>query len=163
MPNFSMEEIKHLFVSAVNQLIEQKDSIIAQFTAVMATALSTSALEVARDELQEEMMVVSDLVQNCINENAHVALDQAEYQKRYDSLTARFDSVKERLEAVMTEISDKHTRQATIVSFLTALQAQKTFVEKFESSLWYGLLDFVTVYAKDDVRFTFKNGTEIRA
>ena len=129
----------------------------------MATALSAAALEATRDELQEEMMIVSDLVQSCINENAHIALDQAEYQKRYDTLTARFDSVKERLEAVLAEISDKQTRQATIESFLTALQAQETLVEKFEPSLWYGLLDFVTVYAKDDVRFTFKNGTEIKA
>lgn len=147
----------------MNQLIEQKDSIIAQFTSVMTTALSTSALEATRDDLQEEMIVVSDLVQSCINENAHVALDQAEYQKRYDSLTARFDSVKKRLEAVLVEISDKQTRQATIVSFLAALQAQETLVAKFESPLWYGLLDFVTVYAKDNVRFTFKNGTEIKA
>ena len=70
----------------MNQMIEQKDIIIAQFTAVMTTAFSTSALETTRDELQEKMMVVSDLVQSCINENAHVALDQAEYQKRYDML-----------------------------------------------------------------------------
>lgn len=30
-------------------------------------------------------------------------------------------------------------------------------------SLWCGLVDFVTVYNKDDVRFSFKNGQEIRA
>ena len=28
--------------------------------------------------------------------------------------------------------------------------------------MWTRLTDFMTVYSKDDVRFTFKDGTEIR-
>lgn len=31
------------------------------------------------------------------------------------------------------------------------------------ATAWSERLDFVTVYSKDDVRFTFKNGTEIQA
>jgi hypothetical protein len=30
---------------------------------------------------------------------------------------------------------------------------------EFDKRLWCSLLDFATVYAADDVRFTFKNGT----
>lgn len=41
-------------------------------------------------------------------------------------------------------------------------KAQEALVDKFEPELWRGLLDFVTVYARDDVRFTFKDGTEIK-
>ena len=33
----------------------------------------------------------------------------------------------------------------------------------FLDGLWCGLADYMTVYAKDDVRFTFRNGQEIRA
>lgn len=58
----------------------------------------------------------------CIHENAHVALDQADYQKRYEGLTERFDKVKARLEAVTGEISDKKVRQATIEAFLDELK-----------------------------------------
>lgn len=36
-------------------------------------------------------------------------------------------------------------------------------VSTFDTALWCGLVDFVTVHSKDDVRFTFKNGQEIRA
>lgn len=28
--------------------------------------------------------------------------------------------------------------------------------------LWHGMVEFVTVYGKDDIRFTMKDGTEIR-
>ncbi len=41
--------------------------------------------------------------------------------------------------------------------------SKKALVERFEPSLWCALLDFVTVYSKEDVRFTFNDGTEIRA
>lgn len=51
---------------------------------------------------------------------------------------------------------------AKIEAFLEAL-AKAELMDKFETSLWCGLVDYVTVHSKDDVRFTFKNGQEIRA
>lgn len=162
-PHFCEEEIERLFVAAVNKLISQKDAIIDQFNHALRTAFDTTALEAERDELQNEMLETSELMQNSIYENAHVALDQAEYQKRYDALTVRFDKAKARLEMVEAAIKDKQSRQATIEAYLETLKAQDTLVERFEPSLWCALLDFVTVYSKEDVRFTFKDGTEIRA
>ena len=32
-----------------------------------------------------------------------------------------------------------------------------------DEAAWYAMVDFMTVYGKDDVRFTFKNGMEIKA
>lgn len=107
-------------------------------------------------------MVASDLIQKCICENAHVALNQTEYQKRYDSLTARFDTAKARFEEIENTIADKKSRRAAIEAFLGTL-AKADLMEKFDPALWCGLVDFVTVYDKDDVRFTFKNGQEIKA
>ena len=72
-------------------------------------------------------------------------------------------SVKKYQSKVTSAISDKQVRKATIESFVEALKAQDGLVDKFEVNLWVGLMDFVTVYSKDDVRFTFKNGMEIKA
>lgn len=44
------------------------------------------------------------MVQQSIYKNAHVALNQAEYQKHYDSLTHRFDTAKERSEVAMAQL-----------------------------------------------------------
>ena len=52
--------------------------------------------------------------------------------------------------------------RATIEAFMDTL-AQADLMEKFDPALWCGLVDFVTVYSKDDVRFTFRNGMEIKA
>ena len=156
------DDIKGLFVSAVNQLITQKDAIITALTASLDTAFDLTALKAEQAELESEMTVVSDLIQKCIYENDHVALDQVEYQKRYDGLTERFDTAKARYESLDETIRSKQSRRAKIEAFLEAL-AKAELVDTFDTALWCGLVDFVTVHGKDDVRFTFKNGQEIRA
>ena len=161
-PHLTEDEIKAMFISAANKLIGKKTAIISPLRASLDIAFDTSALEAETEKLQEELMVASDLIQKCIYENAHVALNQREYQKRYDSLTARFDIAKARLEEIETAIADKKSRRAAIESFLDTL-AQADLMGKFDPVLWCGLVDHVTVYARDDVLFTFKNGQEIRA
>ena len=80
-PHLTDYDIKVLFVSAVNQLIGQKDAIITALTASLDAAFDLTALKAERAELETEIAVASDLIEKCIYENAHVALDQEEYQK----------------------------------------------------------------------------------
>ena len=156
-PHLTEENIKMMFVSAVNQLISKKDAIITVLMASLDTAFDLTTLKAEQAELESEMTVLSDLIQKCIYENAHVALDQAEYQKRYDGLTARFDAAKARYESLDETIRSKQSRRTTIETFLETL-AKADLVDKFDTALWCGLVDFVTVHSKDDVRFTFKTG-----
>lgn len=97
------------------------------------------------------------------HENAHVALDQTEYQKRYDGLVHRYDEAKVKLGAITEQIADKKARRGTIEEFLKVLREQDGLVTDFQTNLWCGLVDFMTVYSADDVRITFKNGAEIKA
>ena len=143
-------------------MLDDKDEIIAAFEDAKDLAFDLGDLTAEQDNLQNELLVVSELMHQCINENAHIALDQADYQKRYNGLTERFDKAKTRLEAVTGKIRDKQARQATIEAFLDELK-RLDGVTEFQPSLWYSLADFMTVYSKDDVRVTFKDGTEIKA
>lgn len=161
-PHLTDEEIQDLYISALRKLLADKEEIIAAFEDAKDVVFDLGRLTTEQDNLQNELLVVSELVHQCINENTHIALDQAEYQKRYDGLTERFDKAKARLEAVTSEISGKQARQATIEAFLDELK-RLDGVTEFQSALWYSLSDFMTVYNKDDVRVTFKDGTEIQA
>lgn len=161
-PHLTDEEIQDFYLSALRKLLADKDEIIAAFEIAKDVAFDLVDLTKEQDNLQNELLVVSELMHQCINENAHVALDQAEYQKRYYGLTVRFDRAKARLEVVTGEINDKQARQATIEAFLNDLK-RLDGVTEFQHALWYSLADFMTVYDKDDVRVTFKDGTEIHS
>lgn len=58
-------------------------------------------------------------------------------------------------------INWKQARKAQIELFLAELDKLET-ITKFHKDTWYALLDYVTVYDKEDIRFTFKDGTEIQ-
>ncbi len=107
--------------------------------------------------------MLADAVEKCIYENAHVAQDQSEYQKRYDNLSAKYDEAKAKLDAISQQISDKKARRATIEQFLKTLQKQDSLIDSFQQNLWCGMVDYMVAYSKDDIRVTFKNGMEIRA
>lgn len=160
-PHLTDEEIQDFYLSALCRLLADKDEIIAAFEDAKDLAFDLGDLTAEQSNLQNELLVVSELMHQCINENAHIALDQADYQKRYNGLTDRFDEAKTRLEAVTGEISNKQARQATIESFLDELK-RLDGVTEFQHALWYSLADFMTVYSKDDVWVTFKDGTEIK-
>lgn len=101
------------------------------------------------------------MVQQTIYENAHVALDQTEYQKRFDSLNSRFEAAKEKYETTTRQLSDKQFRKAQMKDFLKLLKAQDGKLTEFSDSLWLGLLDYATIYADGRMTFTFKNGDTI--
>ena len=46
--------------------------------------------------------------------------------------------------------------------FIGGLQKLDGFCGKFDEELWTALLDYATVYARDDIRFTFKAGNEVK-
>ena len=161
-PHLTDEDIHRYFISAVNQLLAQKDAIIASLTGGLALAFDLAPLQTQEAALIEEVQMLADAVEKCIYENAHVALDQTEYQKRYDGLVHRYDEAKAQLDAITEQIADKKARRATIEEFLKVLQEQDGLVTKFQTNLWCGLVDFVTVHSADNVRITFRNGMEIK-
>jgi site-specific DNA recombinase len=162
-PHLDEERIKKLFISAVNKLLSERDEILGNFELIKATVFDTTDLEKEQAELQNELEVVAGMIQQAIGENAHFALDQGEYQERYNGLVDRFDLAKARHTAVTEEITGKQTRLSTINAFLYTLRKQNNLLTEFDEKLWCSLVDYATVYDKDDVRFTFKDGKEIQA
>lgn len=153
--------IKELFVKAANKLLEDKDEIIANFESMKDVLFDTGPLATKQVELQNEMEIVTELIQQCINENANVALDQGEYQRRYNGLVQRFDTTKEDLEKVSGQIKEKVTRRQTMAAFLAELKKQDELLTDFDPLLWHSLVDCVTVLDKENVQITFKNGITI--
>lgn len=46
--------------------------------------------------------------------------------------------------------------------FVGGVQKLSGFCGKFDEDLWMALLDCATVYARDEIRFTFKAGNEVK-
>ena len=162
-PHLDEETIKQLFLKAANAIFEEKDGVREDYDSIKDTLFGTSELEAERLRLQEEMNVVAELIQQCIAENARIAQNQAEYEKRYHALAERFDRAKARLSEVEDGIVAKQAQREMMQNLVDTLERMPDAVDSFDEGAWYALVDHATVYGRDDVRFTFKNGMEIKA
>ena len=97
----------------------------------------------------------------CINENARIVQDQTDYQKRYDELVSRYNAAKVKYDAAEQGIKKRRAKADRLDAFAKAVNAQDTVVTAFDEGLWGTLVDFMTVYSKDDISVTFKDDTEI--
>lgn len=59
-------------------------------------------------------------------------------------------------------ITEKQAKGEQIERFIAELERQDGVATEFDEEQWYSLVDFVTVFNKEDIRFTFKDGTEIK-
>jgi uncharacterized protein YydD (DUF2326 family) len=147
----------------MNKLLTDKDEIIANLTAIINTLFDTSSLESERSMLQSELAVTAELIQKYVDENARNAVDQAEYQEKYNALAERFSTTQTRLDTVSERISGAKARGQSIGVFVAELEKQEGLLAEFDDDLWCSLVDYVSVHNKDDMRFVFKDGTEIQA
>ena len=143
--------------------IGQRAEITAAFEEMKEAVFGTDELDREKKHLQEEMNVVAELIQQCIAENARIAQNQGEYEKRYNALAERFDRAKARLGEVEDGIVAKQAQREMMQNLVDTLERMPDVVDSFDEGAWYALVNHATVYGRDDVRFTFKNGMEIKA
>ena len=161
-PTLTEDEIKGLFLRAANQVIDQKEQFIAIYEQVLSRSLDTTALESELSDLEAEINIAAELIEECIKENAHIALDQDEYQKRYDALVIRFDKAKARHTEVTDLITERMARKHLIETYLKNLRSREPLTE-FRETYWLAMVDYIIFHSKKDIRVTFKDGTEIKA
>ncbi|MCD8299899.1 MAG: recombinase family protein [Clostridiales bacterium] len=161
-PHITEDEAKAVFVRAVNKLLAGKDELISNVRLMIMVLSGNDELEKKRAELQEELEVIVELTNRCVAENARVALDQDEYTKRYNGLVERYETTKAEYDAVEKAIADRAARKKELERFARIIDRQQP-LEEFDENIWASLVDFITVYSADDIRVTFRDGTEIKA
>ena len=138
-PHLDEETIKKMFLTAVNQLLSERDEILANYDVIKETLFDTAKLTAEYAELQNEIAVVSELIQKCVDENARIAIRQEDYQQHYSGLVTRFENAKTRFEKVDGLIQEKKMRRQKVEAFLDTLEKQDELIAEFDDRLWYRL------------------------
>ncbi|MBQ9615440.1 MAG: recombinase family protein [Selenomonadaceae bacterium] len=160
-PHVTEEEIKAAFVTAFNKLATERDEIAANATLVRKTLCDTTELEAEKASLQQELAVLVGMTQNCIAENARIAQDQEEYQKRYNGLVERYEKAKARFDEVTETIAQRSAKSERLEGFIRTLGAQAEPVVEFDERLWGAMVDYVTVGVDGGMTVVFRDGTGI--
>lgn len=162
-PHLTEDEIRDAFIRAVNSLITGRESLLADLREIQETYSGTAGMEEELHNLDERLNHEADAVQELIAQNARVAQNQDEYSVRYDALAARYETTKAQRDALAAEIRQKGIRWREFERFIAELEKLPDVVTEFDEALWGSLVETVTVYGKEDIRFLLPCGTEIKA
>lgn len=158
-PHLTEDEIKTAFLRMVNGL--ERGPLLADLREIQSTYSGKDDLEPRLRELDSRMAAEADAVQELIAQNARVAQDQEEYNTRYDALVSRYEATKTERDKLASEIRHRGIRRREFQRFITSLEKLPENIAEFDEALWGSLVEHVTVYSKDDIRFMLPCGTEV--
>lgn len=109
-PHITEEEVKRKFVEAFNSVLDYRNEILTNCRLAQKALCDFTEIDAELAKLYSEIEVVSELSRNAINENAHIAMSQKEWNERNNELLERYRVATERvtkLENLKREKADK--------------------------------------------------------
>lgn len=156
-PHVTEEEVKQWFVSAINQVIDNKIEVIDN----LSVLLSIGSLEEIDEQikvLETEAEVVSQLVANLVSENALIRQDQDKYLDKYNQLSSKYDGIVQEIESLELERLKKSKRNKELQVFMGLLNKQEGLLKDFDELLWETMVESITINKDKEVTLIFKNG-----
>lgn len=161
-PHLTENEIKEWFVIAVNKLLADKEEIIQNLERINEGLCDTAKMKEEQDRLQAQLASKIDRMQDYISQNARAALNQEQYEEKYSSMSEEYETLKAQCDSLSEKISSNEAKTARLDHFIKELRKADSLIMEFDDRLWSGLMTCITVHDKEDIRFTFKDGTEIQ-
>ena len=155
------EEIKQIFVKALNSLVEVKENVIAELRSLIDSVCQMEELIEERGRVEQELRVLAERLEMLIRENARVAQDQAVYLKQENEIRARYLEKQRDMEQLDEQIAERESKRNTLEGMIQVVCGIDGEQVAFDEELWGGLLDHIVVKEDGAVVVSFKGGIEI--
>lgn len=161
-PYVTEDQIKELFIKAVNRVISDKKEILQGIEDLRKVLDKSSELrkKVVADE--EELKELGRKLDISFRRNTDEIRPPEDCGEEYSRLAEQYESVRTHRENLLGQIDVCRNRDRQLQDFADELR-KSSLIKLFDENLWCTLLDYVTVYSSEDIEFTFKNGMTIKA
>ena len=156
-PHLTEEQIKEEFIRVFNNLISNKDEIIEDCENAILELTNTENIDNEISKLQEENEAIINLMKNLIYENSRKAIDQDEYNEKYDSYTENHEKIKNKISKLEEKKQNLKVRRDKIKIFIDNLKNHSEVIYEFDERLWYTLVQKVIVNTDKEIEVKFKN------
>lgn len=121
-PHLSEEEIKKLFLKALNALVEAKEETIENLQELIETVCQIDSLGAEQERLKQELRIIAENLANLIQKNASVALDQTEQAENEKKLRTIYGEKHSRFQELEALIQEKNDTKEILTNFITKLE-----------------------------------------
>lgn len=159
-PHLSEEEIKKLFLNALNALVEAKEETIENLQGLIETVCQIDSLGAEQERLKQELRIIAENLANLIQKNASVALDQTEQAEKEKKLRTLYGEKHSRFQELEALIQEKNDTREILTNFINKLEDLTGEQTEFREELWGGLVDHIRIDEKSST-VVFRGGIEI--
>jgi len=160
-PNLKEEDIKLRFIKAYNMAMEDKERILQDTIEVIELLTDTTKLESDISKVEGELLVISELVNKLVKENAKTSTDLEDYNKKYEELSSRYDKLLAKHEEMIRLRSEKQGQALKMKSFITNLNQAEDTLSEWNERVWMLLVESAIVHRDSSITFKFLNGEEV--
>lgn len=161
-PHLHEDAIKEKFLSACNQLFENRDEILENCRMMQNLLTDFTEIDEKQQAVLQEMEVVSELTRKHIMENSQTAQNQDEYNAHYNALVERYEKLQKKSLSLQKQKEARLAKRDLIGGFILELFKCKELLTEFDEQLWIAAVDKVTVFQDGRLLFVFKDETEIK-
>jgi DNA invertase Pin-like site-specific DNA recombinase len=161
-PNLAEEDIKLKFIKAYNLSMEDKVRIIEDTYKVIELLTDTEKLDDVISELEDEIMVTSEIVSRLVNENSKTDIALEDYNKKYEELSNRYDKLKNKQTDLLNERNEKQGQALRMKAFIASLSESEDKLDEWNERIWMLLVDGATVHRDSSITFKLYNGIDIK-
>ena len=154
------EEIKQIFVKALNSLMEVKENVIAELRSLIDSVCQMEELIEERSMVEQDLGNLAERIEKLIRENALVAQDQTAYLKQENEIRALYVEKQGRLEQLDEQITERESKRNALESMIQVLCGINEEQVAFDEELWGGVLDHIMVKEDGVAVVVFKGGIE---
>ncbi len=154
--------MKEHFVKAINILWKDRESYIEDFEELKPSQDNIEKLKEGINVEKEAQARLIDEIERQAYECDKVAQNNEEAIKKYDGLVREYNAKQDEIKSLTEELSESQAKILNINEFIDTFKKMEAPIIKFNSNLWCGLLDTVTLYGKKEgVTFNFRTGVKI--
>ncbi|MBR2734670.1 MAG: recombinase family protein [Clostridia bacterium] len=151
------EQIKKEFVKAFNNLIENKEEVIKDAEGTILSLTDTKDIDNQISNLKKEMDVIVGLMRSLVHQNSRKAINQDEYNRKYDAYNEKYDELKNVLFRLEEKKQDLKVRRDKIKVFIDNLRGFDEVISEFDERLWNTMVEKLIIKEDDTKEFIFKN------
>jgi len=160
-PVFTTDEIQRLFVIAYNLQMKDLPRIIEDCKLMRKTLTDFSELDTAIEQKEQEVDVIAGIVKEIVKENASTAVAQAEYTRKYEGLSKRYEDTVAELEKLRAERTLREQQDKAMGLYIRTLKKSPQVLQEWDNTIWTVLVEKAIVHKNKSITFYFYNGNKI--
>ncbi|HBL84669.1 MAG: recombinase [Clostridiales bacterium GWF2_38_85] len=162
-PRLTEDEIKQRFLTAYNELMGNRENVIADCELIKQTLCDTVELDNRIKQCEDELTVIMNLMQVHIKKNTEIAQSQIEYAKETERIENRYKEEHKKFETLCDDKTIRKRKSKELKVFIGTLRHKPLVLSEWDERIWITLLDTATVMMDGSIVFRFKSGGEITA